>query len=63
MKEFVLMSALGATVLTSSVVAQRYPSKPLRILVGFSPGGASDITTRILGQKLAETFGQPGDCR
>ena len=39
--------------------AQPYPVKPLRILVGFSPGGASDITTRILGQKLAEAFGQP----
>ena len=38
---------------------QAYPNKPLRILVGFSPGGASDITTRILGQKLGEAFGQP----
>ena len=36
-----------------------YPVKPLRILVGFSPGGASDITTRILGQKLSEAFAQP----
>jgi tripartite-type tricarboxylate transporter receptor subunit TctC len=36
-----------------------YPTKPLRILVGFSPGGASDITTRIIGQKLSEAFGQP----
>mgnify|MGYP003703790195 CR=1 FL=1 len=36
-----------------------YPVKPLRILVGFSPGGASDITTRIIGQKLSEAFGQP----
>ena len=39
--------------------AQPYPTKPLRILVGFSPGGASDITTRIIGQKLSEAFGQP----
>lgn len=39
--------------------AQAYPSKPIRFLVGFSPGGASDLTTRILGQKLAEYFGQP----
>jgi tripartite-type tricarboxylate transporter receptor subunit TctC len=38
---------------------QNYPAKPLRILVGFSPGGASDITTRIIGQKLGEAFGQP----
>jgi tripartite-type tricarboxylate transporter receptor subunit TctC len=61
MKECVLMSALvciGAT-LAGNVSAQAYPTKPLRILVGFSPGGASDITTRIVGQKLAEAFGQP----
>ena len=35
-----------------------FPTKPLRILVGFTPGGASDITTRIIGQKLAEQVGQ-----
>ncbi len=52
------VAIVGAT-LVSSVSAQSYPTKPLRILVGFSPGGASDITTRIIGQKLAEAFGQP----
>ena len=55
----VLMGALSAAILVSAVAAQPYPTKPLRILVGFSPGGASDITTRIVGQKLTEAFGQP----
>jgi tripartite-type tricarboxylate transporter receptor subunit TctC len=39
--------------------AQTYPTKPLRMLVGFAPGGANDILARIVGQKLADGFGQP----
>jgi tripartite-type tricarboxylate transporter receptor subunit TctC len=54
-----MISALLVACLANIAIAQPYPAKPLRILVGFSPGGASDITTRIIGQKLAEAFGQP----
>ena len=38
--------------------AQAYPSKPVRILVGFSPGGVPDIAARILSQKLSESWKQ-----
>jgi len=38
--------------------AQAYPSKPLRIIVPFPPGAATDITGRYIGQKLGEAFGQ-----
>ncbi len=38
---------------------QRYPNKPLRIVVGFTPGGAVDFIARLMGQKLHEQFGQP----
>ncbi len=37
----------------------RYPSKPIRIVVGFPPGGATDILARILGPQLTNAWGQP----
>ena len=36
-----------------------YPNKPIRILVGFSPGSTTDILPRMVGQKMSETWGQP----
>ena len=39
--------------------AQQFPSKPVRVLVGFSAGGAPDIIARMLGVKLQESLGQP----
>lgn len=39
-------------------LAQTYPVKPIRIIVGFSPGGAADVTARLVGQKLSDEIGQ-----
>jgi len=39
--------------------AQDYPQKPVRFIVGFSPGGGSDILARLLSDKLTESWGRP----
>ena len=39
--------------------AANYPNKPIRIIVPFAAGGASDVLSRILGKKLTESWGQP----
>ena len=42
-----------------AAMAQDYPSRPVRVLVGFPPGGAMDSVARVLTPRLAETMGQP----
>ena len=51
-------AALVALALASVVHAQGFPSKPLRVVVPFPPGGAADITSRVLGEHLAQGLGQ-----
>jgi tripartite-type tricarboxylate transporter receptor subunit TctC len=51
---------LGVTLaLAAGAVSAQYPSKPIRFIVGFPPGGSADPTTRIIGAALQEQLGQP----
>jgi tripartite-type tricarboxylate transporter receptor subunit TctC len=54
----VAWSLLSAALLTASAGAQDYPSKPIRLLIGFPPGGNVDVVGRIVAQKMGEGFGQ-----
>jgi len=59
-KMTIAIASVGAALLvTFSTFAQNYPSKTVRIIVPYPPGGTSDILSRLLSPKLNEAFGQP----
>lgn len=55
---FIVIAGLF-TVATSGVWAQTFPSKPVRLIVTYPPGGSSDLMGRLMAKKLGELWGQP----
>ena len=56
MNKFIV--SLVAALVATSVHAQSWPSKPVRVIVNVAPGGVADVTARVLGARLTETLGQ-----
>jgi tripartite-type tricarboxylate transporter receptor subunit TctC len=61
--QWILASVLGFGILADEAAAadaaDRYPSRPIRIVVGGTPGGTPDVLARLIGAKLGESLGQP----
>lgn len=56
---FLYLAATAWTLAPLGVSGQAFPAKPVRVVVPFPPGGALDLTARLLGQKLQASLGQP----
>jgi len=54
-----LIASLGFAFLISSALAQPYPNRPVRVIVPWTPGQATDIAARVVAQKLQDALGQP----
>lgn len=55
----IVSALIGASACCGGAHAQGYPSKPVRFVVGFPAGGATDVVARTISQKLGESLGQP----
>ncbi len=57
--KFVVPPLLAVVVLCGAAHAQGFPSRPVRIVSGFAPGGATDVAARAVSQRMSESLGQP----
>ena len=54
-----VIAGFCALVLATEALAQKYPSRPVKVMVGFSAGGPVDVVARIIGDRLSNKLGQP----
>jgi tripartite-type tricarboxylate transporter receptor subunit TctC len=54
-----LLVATACALVAGSAFAQAYPNKPIRMIVGFPPGGGTDVVARVISAKVQEWWGQP----
>jgi len=52
------LALVAAALAAAPVLAQSFPAKPLRFVVGLAPGGGTDIVARMVGQKLSQVVNQ-----
>ena len=59
-RQFLRLAGAAAALpaLSKSAMAQSYPTRPIRLIIGYPPGGSADITARLMGQWLTERLGQ-----
>lgn len=55
---WLLLALIGAMLLPGAVAAQTYPSRPIKLIVPFPPGGPNDIIARVVAQRMSEILGQ-----
>src|SRR6266853_3292284 len=55
----IAFTAIAVASASAQEDSSKYPTRPIRIIVGFTAGGGNDIIARIFGQKLSESLGQP----
>ena len=54
-----IFAALSLAIAAQAATAQAWPSKPIRVVITFPPGGTSDIVGRLVGDRLGPRLGQP----
>lgn len=58
-RDFIIFSIAATTMVPAAHAVDTYPSRPIRLIVPYPPGGGTDIVGRVLGEKLSASLGQP----